>query len=156
MPVKTQRFRLVSLTILAVAVLCIGYSLTLPLGTPANPGAGAWPLILSSGMGVAALVTFIREKDGSDYERVSNRTWIIVVGFALMAAFVVAFTFVGLTISCFALMVVWLRWMARESWTLSLLVAAGCTIGFVVGFDVLLKVPMPADPVVSLFEGLLA
>lgn len=153
---QTKKYRLVSLVILTAAVMSIGYSLTLPLGTPASPGAGAWPLILSAGMGVAALVTLVTEKDGKDYEPVSRRTWIIVVGFGLMAAFVVAFTLVGLTLSCFALMLVWLRWMARESWKLSLLVAAGCTLLFVVGFDILLKVPMPVDPVVSLIKGLFA
>ena len=70
-----------------------------------------------------------------------------------MAGFIVAFTLIGLTIPCFVLSLVWLRWMAGESWKLSLLLAVFLTAAFVMVFSVLLAVPMPQDPVLNLLTG---
>lgn len=146
-------FRTTSVVIVLAALACVVYSLSLPMGTPASPGAGMWPFLVSCVMGIAALVTLVTEKDSSAYEPLSRRTWIIVIGFALMAAFIVAFVFVGLTLSCLALTIVWLRWMAKESWTVTLILSIGLTALFVVSFGILLGVPMPDDIVLNLILG---
>lgn len=155
MRVQLQKhlFRTTSVVIVLAALACVVYSLSLPMGTLANPGAGMWPFLVSCAMGIAALVTLVTEKDSSAYEPLTKRTWIIVVGFALMASFIVAFTIVGLTLSCLALTFVWLRWMAKESWKVTIILSVGLTALFVIAFGVLLGVPMPDDVVLNLILG---
>ena len=150
---KWPLFKLNSVFVVLFSLGCAAYSLSLPMGTLQAPGAGAWPFVVSAVMSVAALILLFTERDSGDYEPLSRRTWVIVVGFALMAGFIVAFTLIGLTIPCFVLSLVWLRWMAGESWKLSLLLAVFLTAAFVMVFSVLLAVPMPQDPGLNLLTG---
>jgi putative tricarboxylic transport membrane protein len=129
------------------------YALSLPLGTFAQPGSGLWPLIVSIVLTVCALLLLVTENDPSDYESAVARTVVAVFGFLLLAAFIVGFQFVGLTIPSLVLIFVWLRWLAGEPWRLALLVSIGATALFVTVFVVLLSVPVPNDPIVSLLTG---
>ncbi len=153
MQLRKHLFRTTSVVIVLAALACVVYSLSLPMGSLASPGAGMWPFLVSCGMGIAALVTLVTEKDASAYEPLSKRTWIIVAGFGLMIAFIFAFSAVGLTLSCLALTIVWLRWMAHESWAVTLILGVGLTALFVVGFDILLGVPMPNDILLNIITG---
>lgn len=144
------RFRLNSLVVATLGVVLCVMALQLPLGTFAAPGAGMWPLLISATLTVIALVLLFTEGDGHDYEPLTKRSWITLIGFVWIAAFIVMFTYVGLTISAFVFSFVWLRWLAKESWRITLIGSLGFTVAFVVIFGVLLRVPMPHDPVLSL------
>lgn len=152
---RPQRFRAVSLVVLLCAVASAVYSFTLPMGTISNPGAGVWPAGLSVAQAVGALLLLVTERDSSDYESFTRRTVVVFAGFGLMAVFVMVFSLLGLTIAALVLSLVWLRWLAKESWRLSVVLAIVFTSASVLVFEVLLRIPMPHDVVVgSLIEGL--
>jgi hypothetical protein len=150
---RAHAFRLNSLVVVLIALACAIYALTLPLGELSRPGAGMWPLLISIAMGAAGVGLVVTEPDAEDYEPLTKRSLLTVIGFALMAAFIVAFTWVGLTLTVLVFSVVWLRWMARERWPLVVLASLGFTVVFVLVFSILLRVPMPHDPVISLLTG---
>lgn len=151
--VRTHAYRLNSLVIALVGVGAAVYALSLPIGTLAQPGSGLWPLVVSVVLTLSAIALLVAERDPEDYEPMVVRTFIALAGFALLALFILGFQLMGLTIPSLLLVFVWMRWLARESWTVSALVAVISTVVFVVVFVVLLGVPMPKDPVLSLLIG---
>ncbi len=148
-----SKFRLNSLAVALLGVVCMMMALQLPVGTPQTPGAGMWPLLVSIGLTAAALFILFTEHDGSDYESLTRRSLISLIGFVWIAAFVVMFELFGFTISSFVFSVVWLRFLARESWRFTLIAAPLFTVSFVLIFSVLLRVPVPHDPVLSLITS---
>lgn len=150
---KAHAYRASSLLIALVGVASGLYAMSLPIGTFAQPGSGLWPLVVSIVMTFCALLLLFTENDSSEYEPVRARTLVALFGFILLAAFIVAFQFVGLTIPSLLLIFIWLRWLAAEPWRLSLLIAIGATVVFVVVFVILLGVPVPNDPILHLLTG---
>lgn len=150
---RTHAYRSSSLVIALIGLGAGIYALSLPLGTLAQPGSGLWPLMVSCLLTLSALYLLFSENDPGDYEPVMARTLVAVFGFLLLAAFIIGFQFVGLTIPSIVLIFVWLRWLAGEPWRLALLVSLGATVLFVVVFVVLLSVPVPNDPILNLLTG---
>lgn len=148
-----SKFRLNSLAVALFGVGCIVLSLELPIGSFSAPGAGLWPLIVSTGLTLLALFILIAEHDGGDYEPLTKRSLITVVGFLWIAVFVVMFTLIGFTLSSLIFSLVWLRFLARESWKFTLIASPAFTIAFVLIFSVALRVPVPFDPVLDLLSG---
>lgn len=146
-------FRLNSLFVVLLGVVFLVMSLQLPLGTPQAPGAGMWPLVVSIAMITAAVVLLFTERDGEDYEPLTRRSLVSVLGFIWIAMFVVMFQMIGFTLASLIFSVVWLRFLAKESWKFALIASPLFTIAFVLIFPVALGVPMPADPVLSLLSG---
>lgn len=139
--------------VLVFALATAAYAFTLPMGTLQQPGAGAWPVGLAVVMAVAAVVLLVTERDVSDYEPPTRRTWVSVAGFAIMLAFIGIFAIAGLTLASLFLCLVWLRWMAREPWPLTILLSIAFTLGFVLVFSVALRIPFPRDVVLRLVTG---
>ncbi|WP_448811763.1 tripartite tricarboxylate transporter TctB family protein [Agromyces bauzanensis] len=148
-----SRFRLSSLVVVLIGVAFLVMSLQLPIGTFQTPGAGMWPMLVSIALIVAAVFLLITEPDGADYEPLTRRTLISVLGFLWIAAFVVMFQAVGFTFASLIFSVVWLRFLARESWKFTLIASPVFTIAFVLIFSVALGVPVPHDPVLSFITG---
>lgn len=142
-------FRISSLVVAGFAATTAVLSMQLPVGTIQQPGAGMWPLIVSVGVGIAALVLLFTERDASDYEPLTKRSLVVIVGFLLMAGFIVMFANIGFTLASLVFSVVWLRFLAKERWAVVIVGAIGFTVAFVVIFVIVLKVPVPHDPVVS-------
>jgi uncharacterized BrkB/YihY/UPF0761 family membrane protein len=128
-------------------------SMQLPLGTLQTPGAGMWPLLVSAALIAVAVFILFTERDGEDYESLTRRSFVSLLGFLWIGVFVVMFTHLGFTISSFVFSVVWLRYFARESWKFTLISSPLFTVAFVVIFSVLLRVPVPFDPVLSFVTG---
>ncbi len=148
-----SRFRLVSLFIVLLGAVFLWMSLQLPLGTFQAPGAGMWPVLVSGFLMATAVFVLLTERDGSDYEGLTKRSIISVGGFVWIGFFVVMFANVGLTISALVFSLVWLKLFARESWRFTIIATVLFTVAFVVIFPVLLGVPTPHDPVLSLITG---
>lgn len=148
-----SRFRLNSLFVVLLGVLFLVMSLQLPIGTFQSPGAGMWPLLISVVMILAALFLLFTEHDGEDYESLTKRSLISVLGFIWIGTFVVMFSTIGFTLASLIFSVVWLRFLARESWKFALIASAVFTIAFVLIFSVALGVPVPHDPVLSFITG---
>lgn len=145
-----SRFRITSLVIVGLAVVVAVMALQMKLGTPDQPGPGMWPLIIAVFIGACALLLLFTEHDGADYEPLTKRSWIVILGFALMAGYVLAFTYVGFTAASLLFSFIWLRFFAKERWLVVWLGTIGFTAAFVIVFAVLLKVPVPHDYLLSL------
>lgn len=144
------KHRFISLIIAAFAVTVAVLAIQLGVGTFQNPGAGMWPLLVSSFTGICALVLLFTERDASDYEPLTRRSVVVVVGFLLMAGYIVGFTYIGMTITSLLFSFIWLRFLAHESWLSTWVGTLGFTIAFVGLFVIVLKIPIPYDPVVAL------
>lgn len=148
-----RRYKLVSLALVLVGAGVAAHSVTLPLGSVSNPGAGAWPLVLGVALAGASLALALIERDPDSYEPLTRRTWLVAAALVAMGGFAVLFTLFGLTIASLVLSLVWLRFFAKESWALTAGLAVLFTVVFVGVFGVLLRVPMPLDPVLELITG---
>ncbi|KAM9862949.1 hypothetical protein ACI1US_01189 [Leucobacter sp. BZR 635] len=148
-----SKFRLNSLAVALLGVVCLVMSMQLPLGTAKAPGPGMWPALVSVGLTLVAVFVLVTERDDSDYESLTKRSIVSVLGFAWIAVFVVLFTHLGFTLASIIFSLVWLRFFAKESWRFTLIVAPLFTVAFVVIFSVLLRVPVPHDPVLSFVTG---
>lgn len=146
-------FKLSTLAIIIGAGWGAVYGFQLGVGTLSQPGSGLWPAIVASAMLVAGILLFLTEKEGSDYESFSQRTWIIIGGFGLMILFILVFIYAGFTLATFALSLIWLRWMAKERWALVWIYSLSQTVLFTLIFSILLGVPMPHDAVLALLIG---
>ncbi|WP_166869653.1 tripartite tricarboxylate transporter TctB family protein [Salinibacterium sp. ZJ70] len=146
-------FRLNSLALLALGIGCFVMSVQLPLGTFAAPGAGAWPMFLSLCLSAGAVFLLVAERDGEDYERLTRKSLISVLGFIWIGAYVVMFATIGFSLASLIFSIVWLRFLAQESWRFSLTVGPAFAVAMVLIFVVGLRVPVPHDPVMSLITG---
>lgn len=134
--------------VVAVAVLALGVaalmgSAALGLGAAATPAAGTWPMLVAVTtvvLGVALVATARRLRDA---ERFTRTSLLVLVGLATMVVFVVLLPVIGFEIPAALLCLVWLRFLGRESWRLSLLLSAGLVAAFYAIFVGALSVPIP-------------
>jgi hypothetical protein len=139
---------LVSNLVAAAAVLAIGIagvvgSLALGVGTPSAPGPGTWPLLASAALVVLAVVLAATARSTHDAERFTRSTWQVVFGLLTMVVFVAVIGVIGFEIPAAVLTFVWLRFLGRESWRLSLIVSVGVVVAFYLIFVVALSVRIP-------------
>lgn len=146
-------FRLNSLALLGLAIGVFVMSLQLPVGTMQAPGAGAWPLFLSICLAAGAVFLLFGERDGEDYEPLTRKSFVSVLGFAWIGFYVVMFANIGFLLASLVFSIVWLKFFAQETWKFSLIVGAAFAVGMELIFVVGLSVPVPHDPVMSLITG---
>lgn len=144
------KFRLVSLAIALIATIFGVLAVQLGVGSFDNPGPGMWPLIVAIFVGASAIALLVTERDADDYDPLTRRSFIVIVGFLMMAAYIVGFTYVGMTLTSLVFSVVWLRFIARESWRVAWIAGIGFTVAVVGVFAIALRIPIPHDPIVSL------
>ena len=139
---------LVSNLVAAAAVLAIGVagvvgSLALGVGTPGTPGPGTWPLLASAALVVLAVVLAATARTTHDAERFTRSTWQVVFGLLTMVVFVAVIGVIGFEIPAVVLTFVWLRFLGREGWRLSIVVSVGVVVAFYLIFVVALSVRIP-------------
>ncbi len=133
----------VAVVVIALGVAALVGSAALGPGTAAGPAAGTWPLLVSIAtvlLGIGLLVLARRERDGERFTRVSL---LVLVGLATMVLFVVLLPVIGFEIPAALLCFVWLRFLGREGWRLSLLLSLGLVAAFYAIFVGALSVPIP-------------
>lgn len=117
----------------------------LGLGSAADPGPGAWPLIASLVVvGCAARLMLGTGHDGIEPVPPGAAPRVAAAALAL-AAFVPLFAAIGMPAPGFLLVLAWLR-LFGESWRTSVLVAALGVVALHVLFVIVLGVPLPVGP----------
>lgn len=117
-------------------------SYQLSLGSLSAPGAGLWPLIVSiMVLGSAAALLAVDSPD--DYEPWTSKSVRVAVALAALALFIVLFQHAGFVLPAGILLALWLRYLAHESWRLSVIVAAVAAVSLYVVFGALLGVRFP-------------
>lgn len=136
-------YRIASIAPLLLGVVCLVYSYTLSLGRITNPGPGLWPFIVSAVIVIASVVLLFTERDNEEYEPFTQKTRLVVTGAVSVGVFIYLFQWFGFIVPSFLTLVFWLRFLGKESWVLSLGVAALVTAAFYLLFATLLGIPLP-------------
>lgn len=115
-----------------------------PVGSLREPGPALWPVIVGIFVAVMSLNLWLTERDDTEYEQFTNRSKLVALGAAATAIFIVIYTYVGFIEGGFLLMLFWCRFLGKETWRLSLIVAAAASLlGYLI-FGELLGVPLPS------------
>lgn len=145
-------YRLGSIVALAVSVFFVASAYQLSLGSLTEPRPGLWPFLVGLAMAASSVALFFTD-DREDYQRVTGRFRFIIFGLLSLAAFIVAFAFLGFILPGFLTFVFWLRFLGEEPWGRALGLAALFTALFYILFVLLLGVPFPDDVVARLWGG---
>ncbi|SOD98996.1 tripartite tricarboxylate transporter TctB family protein [Blastococcus haudaquaticus] len=114
-----------------------------PLGDLREPGPALWPVIVGIFTALISLNLWLTERDDTEYEPFTSRSKLVPLGAIATAIFIVIYTYVGFLVAGFLLMAFWVRFLGRETWRLSLVVAAATSLlGYLI-FGELLGVPLP-------------
>lgn len=125
----------------AFFLFCVIESLAAGVGSLGQPRSGFWPLVVAStGLGLSfwALAMPSTKFQLTATGSLSN----VVVASTALAAFPLAYYYLGLPITSFLLAMVLLKFIGRERWLLSTVVSALLAGGSYYVFVVLLRVPM--------------
>ncbi len=134
------------LTAAAVVVLGVAAlvgSAALGTGTASRPGPGTWPLLVSIVLVVLGVALLLTSRRTSDAERFSRASWLVLAGIATMVGFVVVISVIGFEIPAALLCFVWLKFLGRESWRMSVITSLAVVVGFYLVFVAALAVPIP-------------
>lgn len=134
---------LVALLVVALGVAALLGSLSLGSGSPASPGSGTWPLIISVTLIVLGLALLPAARRTADAERFGPSSLQVLAGLATMAVFAVLIPVIGFEIPAALLAFVWLRFLGGESWRSSIITTIGVVVAFYLIFVAALAVPIP-------------
>lgn len=138
--------------VLAVAVFFLLKSYQLSIGSLTEPGPGMWPFVVSLALMLAVVCALIVEK-GSYFESFDGGTVLAILGIISLGGFVVLFSHTGMILPGVLFLVFWLRFLGKESWRLSALIAVGSTLAAYFLFVVGLGVIFPDDIIAQLWGG---
>ncbi|WP_435108954.1 tripartite tricarboxylate transporter TctB family protein [Nocardiopsis synnemataformans] len=133
----------VALTVIALGVAGAAGSWALGPGTPADPGSGTWPLLVSVAIAALGVVLLGLARRTADTEVFSASSWKVLAGIATMVGFVAVVGVIGFEIPSALLAFVWLRFLGGESWRLSAIASVLIVVAFYTVFVGLLAVPIP-------------
>jgi hypothetical protein len=133
----------VAAAVIALGVAALTGSAALGLGAAAAPAAGTWPMLVSITTVVLGVVMVAIARRLRDAERFTGTSLLVLVGLATMVVFVLLLPVIGFEIPAALLCFVWLRFLGREGWRLSLLLSLGLVAAFYAIFVGALSVPIP-------------
>ncbi len=143
MPLGPRANTAVALTVIALGAAGIAGSWALGPGTPADPGSGTWPLLVSVAIAALGVALLGLARRTADTEVFSASSWKVLAGIATMVGFVAVVGVIGFEIPSALLAFVWLRFLGGESWRLSAIASVLIVVAFYVVFVGLLAVPIP-------------
>ncbi|MFC3493890.1 tripartite tricarboxylate transporter TctB family protein [Glycomyces rhizosphaerae] len=119
-------------------------SFGLNIGSLTDPGPGLWPLIVAgllvaSGIGIIAVVAKAR----NDTEAFTGGTFAVLAAAGGLAVYASLYEIVGFEIPTVLLLFAWLRFLSRESWLSSAVIAVVATAVAYALFIIGLGVPLP-------------
>lgn len=129
--------------VIAVAVAGVIGSLALGIGSPENPAAGTWPLVLSVVLLVLGVALAATARTTHDGEKFRKSSWLVLAGLATVPPFAALLPVIGFEIPSAALAFVWLRFLGQEGWRVSVLGALAMVVAFYLVFVVALGVTIP-------------
>lgn len=118
-------------------------SLQLPVGSLTKPGPGMWPLVVSVVLIAGALLVLVGTE--TEQEPFSRQSLSIVAALVLLALFTTLFSLVGFVLPATLMLAVWLRYISKESWKVTLATTIPVVVVLYVLFSFLLGVPFPFD-----------
>ena len=127
----------------ALAVAAIVGSLGLGVGTPGQPGAGTWPLLISVALLLLSIAAAVLARHATDAERFTRASWLVLAGLATMIFFVSVIGLIGFEIPAALLTFIWLRYLGGESWRLSIVTSIAVVVAFYAIFVGALSVRIP-------------
>ncbi|WP_404386395.1 tripartite tricarboxylate transporter TctB family protein [Knoellia locipacati] len=136
-------YRLGAAVVLAIGAFAAYGAVRLTLGSLAAPGSGLWPFIVA----VVALfcgLVLLAVDTPDDYERWTSHSRKVGLAFVALGVFIPLFQYLGFIVSGAALLFVWLRFLGRETWQRSLVLAVVGAVVVYVLFGQLLDVPFPS------------
>lgn len=118
-------------------------SLQLPVGSLTKPGPGMWPLVVSVVLIAGSLLVLVGAE--TEQEPFSRQSLSIVAALVLLALFTTLFSLVGFVLPATLMLAVWLRFISKESWKVTLATTIPVVALLYVLFSFLLGVPFPFD-----------
>lgn len=137
----TNVFTAAAIVVLGIAAL-VGAS-ALGVGSASQPGPGLWPLLISVLLVVLGVALLLGARRTADAEKFSRSSWLVLAGLASMVGFVAVIGVIGFEIPAALLCFVWLRFLGRESWRMSIITSLVVVAGFYLVFVAALGVPIP-------------
>ncbi len=124
----------------------------LDIGSLRQPDAGLWPFIVAVLLVVFSVVgMFTASRD--DIEAMDRTALKPLLGLIALGLFVVLFDELGLLLTASLVLTFWFRFLARESWRMSVALAVGASATAYLLFVELLGARLPADVIAQLWGG---
>lgn len=133
-------------TALVVVILggaALAGSLDLGVGSLSAPGPGTWPALVSTALIVLGLVLAAGAQRTHDAERFTRTGLLVLAAVASMAVFLAVVSVIGFEMPTALLAFVWLRFLGRESWRISIVLSLVVTLAFYLLFVGALDVTIP-------------
>lgn len=135
-------------SVVAVVLACIGaagifLSIEMGIGVPSAPAPGMWPLIISVVLLVLSISLGVFGRHDPDAEKFSTASWQVVIGTGTLVGFALLVGTIGFEIPALLLMFIWLKFMGKESWRMSIVLSFAVVAAFYLIFVVALSVPIP-------------
>lgn len=121
----------------------LAMSVAMGLGSPEKPEPGLWPFIISLVMIAMSVALLVFGRKKLDAEAFSSSSWQVAAGVATLVGFVLVVGVAGFEIPTLLLTFVWLRFLGKETWRMSILLSFAVTAAFYLIFVVALSVPIP-------------
>ncbi|WP_049897737.1 tripartite tricarboxylate transporter TctB family protein, partial [Nesterenkonia massiliensis] len=118
-------------------------ALQLGFGSLTSPGAGLWPFFFGAVLVVLAAVMIVTRKSETWPEPFARSSLMVVGAVLLMTFFISVLPVVGFEIPLFLLLLLWARFIGKESWRYGLLLGLFGTAAFVLIFSLALGLPLP-------------
>ena len=140
--------RTLSLMVLLLAgVAAVVEGWRLGLWTAGRPGPGLWPTVSASALLICVVVCYLQERHKIPAP-IPNTSWIReLIAFASVLGYIIAFAYAGPLIPTVVFLLLWLRFLANESWLLSVVLTTAGAVGIHIVFSLLLEIPFPSTPV---------
>ncbi|MBT2521983.1 tripartite tricarboxylate transporter TctB family protein [Arthrobacter sp. ISL-28] len=118
-------------------------SMGMGLGSPEKPEPGLWPFIISLVMITMSVALLLFGRKKLDAEAFSSSSWQVAAGIATLVGFVLVVGVTGFEIPTLLLTFIWLKFLGKETWRMSVLLSFAVTAAFYLIFVVALSVPIP-------------
>ncbi|WP_432562533.1 tripartite tricarboxylate transporter TctB family protein [Kineococcus sp. SYSU DK003] len=132
-----------ALVVCGVGIAAVSGALALGVGTARQPGPGTFPLLIGGLLVVLGAVLAVLSRRTADTEEFSRASLLVLAGLVTMVVFVAVIERVGFEVPAALLTFVWLRFIGRESWRLSVVVSLLVVAAFYAVFVGALAVPIP-------------
>lgn len=127
----------------AIGIAGLLGSLQLGLGSPADPQAGLWPFLISVLIVVLAVALALFGRKILDAQKFSRSSLQVVAGLISLIGFTLLIGRIGFEIPALLLNIIWLRFLGRETWRMTILLSVVITVAFYLVFVFALNVPIP-------------
>jgi hypothetical protein len=135
----------------AIGAVAAWLAFGLEIGSLTDPGPGLWPLIVAAllvACGVAIIVVALAAKSFEAHpvngtEAFTRGTVAVLAAAGALAVYASLFEVVGFELPTLLLLFAWLRFLGRESWASSAVIAVAATAGAYAVFILGLGVPLP-------------